>query len=95
MVLLCTTIVLGDVALQGYEAMHMLRKGQVKGVGKGDILGQVRFAPACLEWLPKLDRKDQDLPIILHHTFLQHSHRNELSRLKLTTTIKPISATRC
>src|SRR3989441_8758494 len=29
--------------LQGYEAMNMLRKGQVGGVGKGDIIGQVTF----------------------------------------------------
>jgi len=29
--------------LQGYEVMHMLRKGQVRGVGKGDITGQVTF----------------------------------------------------
>src|SRR5262245_16857644 len=28
--------------LSGYETMHMLRKGQVKGVDKGDILAQVR-----------------------------------------------------
>ena len=29
--------------LQGYEVMHMLRKGQVQGVDKGDITGQVTF----------------------------------------------------
>jgi IS6 family transposase len=29
--------------LQGYEAMHMLRKGQMQGVNKGDVLGQVAF----------------------------------------------------
>jgi transposase, IS6 family len=29
--------------LQGYEVMHMLRKGQVRGVGKGDLTGQVSF----------------------------------------------------
>ena len=29
--------------LQGYEVMHMLRKGQVRGVSKGDISGQVAF----------------------------------------------------
>jgi transposase, IS6 family len=29
--------------LQGYEVMHMIRKGQVRGVGKGDITGQVAF----------------------------------------------------
>jgi transposase, IS6 family len=29
--------------LQGYEVMHMIRKGQVHGVGKGDIKGRVTF----------------------------------------------------
>ena len=27
----------------GYEAMNMIRKGQVEGIEKGDIRGQVRF----------------------------------------------------
>jgi len=26
--------------LQGYEVMNMLRKGQVRGVGKGDVTGR-------------------------------------------------------
>ena len=26
-----------------YEAMNMIRKGQVEGIGKGDIRGEVRF----------------------------------------------------
>jgi IS6 family transposase len=29
--------------LQGYEVMNMIRKGQVRGVGKGDITDQVAF----------------------------------------------------
>jgi len=29
--------------LAGFEAMNMIRKGQVRGVPKGDILGQARF----------------------------------------------------
>ena len=29
--------------LRGYEAMNMIRKGQIQGVEKGDILGQVEF----------------------------------------------------
>ena len=29
--------------LQGYEVMNMIRKGQVHGVGKGDIKDQVTF----------------------------------------------------
>ncbi len=29
--------------LQGYEVMHMIRKGHVRGVGKGDSTGQATF----------------------------------------------------
>ena len=29
--------------IQGYEAMHQLRKGQVQGTNRGDIRSQVRF----------------------------------------------------
>jgi transposase, IS6 family len=29
--------------LQGFEAMHMIRKGQVRWLAKGDVVGQVRF----------------------------------------------------
>ena len=28
--------------IQGYEAMHMLRKGQIEGIAKGDVLAQNR-----------------------------------------------------
>jgi transposase, IS6 family len=30
-------------AISGYEAMNIIRKGQIEGVGKGDIRRQVRF----------------------------------------------------
>ena len=29
--------------IAGYEAMHMIRKGQVRWLAKGDVIGQVRF----------------------------------------------------
>jgi IS6 family transposase len=29
--------------IQGYEAMHIIRKGQVRWLPKGDIADQVRF----------------------------------------------------
>ena len=29
--------------LQGYEAMNMLRKGQIRGIEKGDSMKQVAF----------------------------------------------------
>jgi len=29
--------------IAGYEAMNMIRKGQVRWLAKGDLVGQVRF----------------------------------------------------
>jgi transposase-like protein len=29
--------------IQGYEILHMIRKGQVRRLPKDDVLGQVRF----------------------------------------------------
>jgi transposase-like protein len=29
--------------IAGFEAMNIIRKGQIEGIGKGDIQGQVRF----------------------------------------------------
>ncbi|MBV8810562.1 MAG: hypothetical protein JO033_17985 [Acidobacteriaceae bacterium] len=29
--------------IQGYEAMHMIRKGQIRWLKKGDVAGQVHF----------------------------------------------------
>ena len=29
--------------LKGYEAMNMIRKGQISGIEKGDVLGQICF----------------------------------------------------
>ncbi len=29
--------------IQGYEALHMIRKGQVRWLPKGDVLGQIQF----------------------------------------------------
>ncbi len=29
--------------IAGYEAMHMIRKGQIRWLAKGDVVGQIRF----------------------------------------------------
>lgn len=29
--------------LRGFEAMNMIRKGQIPGVEKGDVIGQISF----------------------------------------------------
>jgi IS6 family transposase len=39
-------------AIQGYEAMHRLRKGQLEGVAKGDVLAQNRVINHPLLTLP-------------------------------------------
>jgi IS6 family transposase len=33
--------------IEGYEAMHAIRKGQVRWLGKGDVVGQRQFRPAA------------------------------------------------
>jgi hypothetical protein len=35
--------------------MHMLRKGQMRGVGKRDLVGQAMFISSLFEVLPKLN----------------------------------------
>ena len=35
--------------IQGFESMNMIRKGQIKGVEKGDILGQISFINKIFE----------------------------------------------
>jgi hypothetical protein len=34
--------------IAGYEAMNIIRKGQIRWLSKGDILGQVRFIERTL-----------------------------------------------
>jgi transposase, IS6 family len=50
--------------LQGYETMHMIRKGQMQGVNKGDVLGQVAFIATCLEWRPKVNKKGTSCSLV-------------------------------
>jgi hypothetical protein len=35
--------------IQGYEAIHMLRKGQLEGLAKGDLLAQNRVINQLFE----------------------------------------------
>jgi hypothetical protein len=55
--------------LQGYEVMHMVCKGQLNGVAKGDVLEQNQVINCCSGWWHKEH--------LLHlssrsHQFLQH-----------------------
>jgi len=59
--------------LQGYEVMHMVRKGQMRGVEKGDILGQVASSLACSEWPPKLNKRWDFTLLAFVPDFLQHN----------------------
>ncbi len=33
----------GSLTIRVYEAMNMIRKGQIINVGKGDVMGQISF----------------------------------------------------
>jgi hypothetical protein len=35
--------------IKGYEAMQMVRKGQIEGIGKGNIEWQVRFVESLFK----------------------------------------------
>jgi transposase, IS6 family len=35
--------------IKGFEAMQMVRKGQIEGVAKGDVEGQVRFVESLFK----------------------------------------------
>jgi len=59
--------------LQGYEVMNMMRKGQMRGVEKGDIMARSRSSPVCLEWPPKLNKQRVLVPLAGLQEFLQHS----------------------
>ena len=39
--------------LQGIETMHMIDKGRVRWLAKGDAVGQAFSSPACSELLRK------------------------------------------
>ena len=55
--------------IKGYEVMHMLRKGQVLGVAKGDVVAQLNFMAQIFrtsgatwtEWLPESTARWGDL----------------------------------
>jgi transposase, IS6 family len=36
--------------ISGYETMNIIRKGQIEGVGKGDIQGQVKFVSSLFSF---------------------------------------------
>ncbi|WP_019503947.1 hypothetical protein [Pleurocapsa sp. PCC 7319] len=40
--------------ISGYETMNMIRKGQIKNVERGDILGQIKFIKKLLALSSKL-----------------------------------------
>jgi IS6 family transposase len=37
--------------IQGYEVMHMLRKGQIEGLTKRDVLAQNHIINQLFEWV--------------------------------------------
>ena len=43
--------------IQGYEAVHMIRKGQVRCVAGDDLLPQIQFIDSLSTWQPKNTRQ--------------------------------------
>jgi hypothetical protein len=43
--------------IQGYEAVHMIRKGQVRWVAGDDLLRQIQFIDSLSIWQPKNPRQ--------------------------------------
>ncbi len=81
--------------LQGYEVMHMIGKGQVSGVGKGDILGRVRSSLTCLEWLPKPNNTSHRMLLAVQYEFLQHNlPRLDAACAEVHVTVRPPLAPR-
>jgi hypothetical protein len=39
-------VVSSDAYIEGYEAMHAIRKGQIRWLPKGDAVGRCRFIHA-------------------------------------------------
>jgi IS6 family transposase len=65
--------------IQGYEAMHRLRKGQLEGIAKGDVLAQKRvvdqlFGVAASRELTTL--------FSYSHSFLQHNPEARIRQIR-------------
>ena len=43
--------------LRGHEVMYMIRKGQVEGVGKGEIINQIECIEALKNYLESLFKR--------------------------------------
>jgi len=52
--------------IQGYEAIHMIRKGQVRWVAGDDLLRQIRFIDSLSSWQPKKRTTDARQQTCLH-----------------------------
>lgn len=59
--------------LQGYEVMHMLRKGQIKDAGKGDILNQVALVSSLFGVAAETEQERAILSVASSPDFLQHN----------------------
>ena len=59
--------------LQGYEVMYMIRKGQMRGVEKGDITGQAAFIARLFGVAAKLSKEVGLHAQRVPPDFLQHN----------------------
>jgi IS6 family transposase len=65
--------------LQGYEIMNMMRKGQVQGVDKGVIVGQIAWIAKVFGVAAYMQREGHSMLIL----FLPHSCNTTLSLASL------------
>ncbi len=54
--------------LQGEEARHMVRKGQMQGVSKGDRLRQAAFIAELFGVAISTEQQDDDVPLCIFAT---------------------------
>ncbi|GHO70102.1 hypothetical protein KSC_089940 [Ktedonobacter sp. SOSP1-52] len=66
-----------------YEVMHMIRKGQVQEIDKGEIVSVKQdSSQGCLEWQSKLNRTGTVSRAIPFANFLQHKQIEQLCQLR-------------
>lgn len=60
--------------------MNMIRKEQMRGAEKGDSMGRSPLLSVCLEWLPKLNKQRELVPLALLQELLQHNQKALIAR---------------
>lgn len=56
----------GEATISGYESINMIRKGQVKGVGRKDIAAQKKFISDIFGIAAEFQKKSIRLGLFVH-----------------------------